>query len=222
MSFSAFSFSAFGFLPDLDTLLLFTAASVVLFATPGPDMSLFLAKTVQGGRAAGIAAMAGAMTGAAVHTLLAALGVSALLAASETGFAVLKWVGGLYLLWLAIDAVRNGSALSVKATGPNRIGLRATWLLGLGVNLTNPKVILFFVTFLPQFVVAGDPDATGKLVFLGLYFIAVSVPLAVLMILGAERVLATVRASPRLLRGIDLAFAGVFGLFALKILTATR
>jgi threonine/homoserine/homoserine lactone efflux protein len=210
------------FLPDADTFLLFTVAAVILFATPGPDMSLFLAKTVQGGRAAGIAAMAGAMTGAVVHTMLAALGVSALLAASETGFTILKWVGGLYLLWLAIDAVRNGSALSVKASGPNRLSLRATWLLGLGVNLTNPKVILFFVTFLPQFVAASDPHATGKLVFLGLYFIAVSVPLAILMILGAERVLTTVRARPRLLRGIDLAFAGVFGLFALKILTTTR
>jgi len=210
------------FLPDLQILILYTGACIVLFATPGPDMSLFLAKTVQGGRAAGIAAMLGAMAGGAVHTLLAALGLSALLAASETAFGVLKVVGGLYLLWLAIDAIRNGSALNVRAAGPKRLSLRATFMLGVGVNLANPKVILFFVTFLPQFVAAGDPNAAGKLVFLGLWFIAVSIPLGVAMILAADRVLAAVKARPRLLRAIDFGFAGVFGLFALKILTATR
>jgi threonine/homoserine/homoserine lactone efflux protein len=209
-------------LPDLQILALYTGACVVLFATPGPDMSLFLAKTVQGGRAAGIAAMAGAMTGGAVHTLLAAAGLSALLAASQAALGVLKVVGGLYLLWLAIDAIRNGSALNVRAKGPRRPSLRATWLLGVGINLANPKVILFFVTFLPHFVAAGDPHAAEKLVFLGLWFIAVSIPLAVAMILAADRVIATVEARPRLLRAIDWGFAGVFGLFALKILTATR
>lgn len=210
------------FLPDASTLVLFSGACFVLFITPGPDMSLFLAKTVQGGRMAGIAAMLGAMTGACVHTLLAALGLSAVLAASETAFTILKLVGGLYLAWMAFDAIRNGSALSLEARGPAGAGLRRTWLLGVGINLTNPKVILFFVTFLPQFVAAGDPHAAEKLVFLGLYFVAFSIPLACLMILGAERVLAGLRARPRALRAIDFVFAGVFGLFALKILTTGR
>ncbi|GGK42148.1 LysE family translocator [Salinarimonas ramus] len=211
------------FLPDIQTLLVFSGACFILFVTPGPDMSLFLAKTVQGGRAAGIAAMLGAMTGALGHTLLAALGLSALLAASTTAFTVVKIAGGLYLLWMAYDALRHGSALNVRAQGPkNRLSLRATWLLGVGINLTNPKVILFFVTFLPQFVTAGDPHAAEKLVFLGLYFIAFSAPLAALMILAADKVIALVKARPRVLRAIDVVFAGVFGLFALKILTTTR
>lgn len=210
------------FLPDIETLILFTGACLVLFVTPGPDMSLFLARTVQGGRAAGMAAMAGALTGALVHTLMAALGLSALLAASTTGFTLVKIAGGLYLLWMAWGALRHGSALNVRAEGPSRPSLRATWLVGVGINLTNPKVVLFFVTFLPQFVAAGDPHAAGKLVFLGLYFIAVSAPLAVAMILAADRVLALVAARPRVLRAIDVAFAGVFGLFALKILATVR
>src|SRR3954447_19568442 len=88
------------FLPALSTLLAYSFACFLLFITPGPDMSLFLAKTLSGGRKAGMASMLGAMVGCCVHTLLAALGLSALLAASTTAFTVLKIIGALYLLWL--------------------------------------------------------------------------------------------------------------------------
>jgi threonine/homoserine/homoserine lactone efflux protein len=182
-------------------------------------MSLFLAKTVAGGRRAGMAAMLGAMAGCCVHTLLAALGLSALLAASATAFTILKIVGALYLLWLAVDAVRRGSALNLRNEGPAVAPVWRTFCLGVGINLTNPKVVLFFVTFLPQFVNAADPHASEKLVFLGLYFIAFSAPLAALMILGAERVIALLKRRPRVMRAIDYAFAGLFGAFAVKILT---
>jgi len=211
------------FLPDIPTLLAYTAACAVLFLTPGPDMSLFLAKTVSGGRRAGTAAMLGANLGCLVHTLLAAIGLSALLAASATAFALVKLVGAAYLLWLAIDAVRSGSALNLKAQGAARDPFVRTLLLGAGVNLTNPKVVLFFVTFLPQFVRAGDPDAAAKLVFLGVYYVLFSLPFAALMILGAERLLAFLKGRRGVLRAIDWTFAGVFGFFAVHILaTQTR
>jgi len=206
------------FLPDPAVLLAYSLACFALFVTPGPDMSLFLAKTVSGGRRAGLAAMLGAMAGCCVHTLVAALGLSALLAASATAFAILKIVGALYLLWLAVDAVRHGSALTVKAERPRPVPLGRTFWLGLGVNLTNPKIVLFFVTFLPQFVDAADPHASGKLVFLGLYFVAFSIPLAVALIFGAERLIALLKRRPRLLRAVDYGFAVLFGAFAIKIL----
>jgi threonine/homoserine/homoserine lactone efflux protein len=154
------------FLPEPSVLLTYSLACLVLFITPGPDMSLFLAKTMTGGRRAGIASMLGAMAGCCVHTLLAVLGISALLAASETAFAVLKVVGALYLLWLAVDAVRHGSALNLKDDAKSEVSVWRTFLMGVGINLTNPKVVLFFVTFLPQFVQAGDPHAADKLLFL--------------------------------------------------------
>jgi threonine/homoserine/homoserine lactone efflux protein len=207
------------FLPDPAVLLAYSLACFVLFITPGPDMSLFLAKTVSGGRQAGLAAMLGAMAGCCVHTLLAALGLSALLAASATAFTILKIIGALYLLWLAVDAIRHGSALSLRDEAPAEVSVRRTFLLGVGINLTNPKVVLFFVTFLPQFVSADDPHAAGKLLFLGLYFIAFSAPLAALLILSAEHVIALLKSRPRVLRVIDYTFAGLFGVFALKILT---
>jgi threonine/homoserine/homoserine lactone efflux protein len=209
------------FLPDFPVFLAYSVACLLLFITPGPDMSLFLSKTLSGGRAHGIAAMAGAMAGSVVHTLLAALGLSALLAASPTAFTVLKMVGAIYLGWMAYDAIRNGSSLDVKAgtePGASRRGLLRTFFVGIGINLSNPKVVLFYVTFLPQFVSATDPHAAGKMLFLGLYFIAISIPLAILMILGAERLIGYLKARPRALRMIDYTFGGIFGLFAIKIL----
>jgi threonine/homoserine/homoserine lactone efflux protein len=210
------------FLPDLSTLALYSLACFTLFITPGPDMSLFLAKTVAGGRRAGTASMLGAQLGCCVHTLLAALGLSALLAASATAFTVLKVVGALYLLWLAIDAVRHGSALTLKDEARRPVPFWRTFWLGFGVNLTNPKIVLFFVTFLPQFVNQADPHAGDKLVFLGLYFVAFTLPLCVALIWGAERVIRLLQGRPRVMRAIDLTFAGLFGAFALKILTAAR
>ena len=206
------------FLPDATVLVAYSVACFVLFITPGPDMSLFLAKTVSGGRKAGIAAMLGAQAGCCVHTMLAALGLSALLAASATAFLVLKVVGGLYLLWLAIDAIRHGSALNVRREAGTEVSVWRTFVLGVGVNLTNPKVVLFFVTFLPQFVSAGDPYAAQKLVFFGLYFVLFNLPLCALMVLGADRVLALLKRRPRVMRAIDYVFAGIFGAFAVKIL----
>jgi threonine/homoserine/homoserine lactone efflux protein len=206
------------FLPDGSVLLAYSLAAFVLFITPGPDMSLFLARTVTGGRRAGIAAMTGASLGNVVHSVLAAFGLSALIAASPPLFLALKVVGAIYLLWLAIDAVRNGSSLNVQAEQPRRVALWPTLALGLTVNLTNPKVVLFYLTFLPQFVDAHDPHAAGKLLFLGIYFVVLAYPLAVLMILGAERVVGGLKARPRLLRAIDWLFAGVFSAFAVRIL----
>ncbi len=206
------------FIPDMPTMFAFAVACVVLFITPGPDMSLFLARTIAGGRRLGIASAIGANVGCVIHTTLAALGVSALIAASPTAFLVLKIVGAVYLLWLAIDAIRRGSALTLREGAGVDASVWRTFLLGVGVNLTNPKVVLFFVTFLPQFVEVSDPHASGKLLFLGLFFVATNVPLTILMILGAERLVAGLKQRPSLMRGIDYLFAGIFGAFAARIL----
>lgn len=206
------------FLPDLSTMIAYSIACFILFITPGPDMSLFLAKTVQGGRRAGIASMAGATAGCLVHSLAAAFGLSALIAASATAFTVLKIVGALYLLWMAYDAIRNGSALTIRGENQTEEPLSRTFWLGVGMNLSNPKVVLFFITFLPQFVSAGDPEAASKLLFLGLYMIVFTFPLCILLITVAERFIDTLRANPRLMRGIDYSFAGVFAYFAVHVL----
>ena len=204
------------FLPDPAVLLAYSLACFVLFITPGPDMSLFLAKTVSGGRQRASRRYSAPWPDAASIRCSRRSACPRSSPRRRPRFTILKIVGALYLLWLAVDAIRHGSALSLRDEAPGQVSVRRTFLLGVGINLTNPKVVLFFVTFLPQFVSADDPHAAGKLLFLGLYFIAFSAPLAALLILGAERVIALLKSRPRVLRAIDYTFAGLFGVFALK------
>lgn len=206
------------FLPDTATLAAYTVACIVLFVTPGPDMSLFLARTISGGRRFGLASVMGANLGCCLHTFAAALGLSALLAASATAFTTLKVVGALYLLWLAYDTLRHGSALNIRPDKAAPASVSKTFWAGVLVNITNPKVVLFFITFLPQFISATDPHASSKLLFLGLYFVVVNIPLSIIMILGAERLVVYLKSRPGILRAIDWVFAGVFGFFAVNIL----
>jgi threonine/homoserine/homoserine lactone efflux protein len=208
---------AFEFIPSLGTLAAFSLAAIALTLTPGPDMTLFLGQTVANGRKAGFVSMAGASSGIIVHSLAAAIGLSALIAASPQAFEVLKWVGAAYLAYLAYDVLRNGSGLTQDGT-PGSSSLKKAYLKGLMINLLNPKIILFFVTFLPQFVSPADPHASGKLMFLGLFFLVIAIPMVIPMILGAERISSFLRGSKKATRVFDWVFASVMGAFALKLL----
>ena len=211
------------FLPTLPTLLAFTAASLLLAATPGPDMTLSISRALSQGRGPALYVVLGTSLGVVAHTLLVAFGIAALITASPTAFTILKTGGAAYLLWLAIQAIRVGSNLSVKSVDGPKVSPLANMSMGFWVNLLNPKVIIFFMTFLPQFVTAGDPDVTGKLIFLGFFFILVGMPVNAIVVLAADRLSSWLQANRRVLRGIDYAFAGVFSIFAAKIFfTQTR
>jgi threonine/homoserine/homoserine lactone efflux protein len=217
------------FMPTTAVLMAFSAASLLLAATPGPDMALFLSKTLSGGRRFGLAALGGVMAGLVVHACAAALGLSALLAASAQGYRAVKLIGAAYLLWLAFGALRRGAMLRLDPQGAPAGGLGASFLTGLGINLTNPKIILFFVTFLPQFIEAGDPAASGKFFVLGLEFITIGIAVNTAIILFASlvsggliliaaRFVDAARTHPRAMRAVDYGFAGLMGAFAARLL----
>jgi threonine/homoserine/homoserine lactone efflux protein len=208
------------FLPDFTVIAAFTAASLLLIVTPGPDMTLFLSQTINGGRARGFASMFGATAGLLVHSMLAAFGLSAILVASATAFTIIKVVGAAYLLWLAVQAIRHGSSLTLRKGKPSRASLHRAFAMGFGVDMLNPKVVMFFLTFLPQFVSASDPDAPAKMLFLGLLYTVLTPIVSAPIILGAERFTAALRSSPRLMRAFDWGFAGLMGAFAAKLLRA--
>lgn len=208
------------FVPDLSVILAFALASLVLAITPGPDMALFVSRTMNFGRLHGFATVLGALTGIAVHTSLVAFGVSVLIVAAPAAFWVLKILGALYLVWLAVQAIRSGGGLLVTRNGGKPPRLAQSYMTGVGINLTNPKVALFFVTFLPQFVSAHDPAASGKLLFLGVEFVAISLPIVIAIVLAAEWLTATLRDNKWVSRALNWSFSAVFMAFAAVILMA--
>lgn len=208
------------YLPSLATLAAFTAASLLLAATPGPDMTLSISRALSQGRGPALWVVLGTSMGIVVHTMLVAFGISALITASPTAFTILKTGGAGYLLWLAIQAIRVGASFSDKtgeATALPKVSTFANISTGFWVNLLNPKVIIFFMTFLPQFVTAGDPNVTGKLIVLGLLFIMIGMPVNMIVVLAADKLSAWLRDNRKVLRGLDYTFAGVFSIFAMKI-----
>lgn len=217
--------AAMDFVPSLPTLVAFTIAILLLAVTPGPDMTLWISRSLREGRAAGFMTLVGTNIGITVHTMLVAFGVAALIVASPTAFMILKTSGAAYLVWLAIQAIRKGSDfVMVKTNGEKQqSSLRSALLNGIWVNLLNPKVIIFFMTFLPQFVSASDPHVTGKLIFLGIWSIIVALPIGIGIVIAADVLSAWLQRNRKVLRGLDYTIASVFSIFAVKIFfTQTR
>lgn len=208
------------FIPDFWTLVAFCMAAFVLAVTPGPDMTLMISRALSDGRRAGYFVVIGAISGIFIHTILVAFGLSALVLASPTAFLILKITGAGYLLWLAIQALRGASSFSVEKRDKSDRTDFDHWLGGLGVNILNPKIILFFMTFLPQFVDAQDPAFTEKLLFLGVLFVVVASPVVFGVVYIADKVADWLNNNPKAMRMLDYCFATVFSLFAFRILLA--
>lgn len=154
--------------------LTFLTAAVLLNLSPGPDIAFILGQTAKGGAKAGFAAMFGIWTGAGGHALLAALGLSAILATSAVAFSTVKWVGAGYLIWLGIKALRSRGGGLVGNKGGEKASHWKIYRQGLFVSLLNPKVAVFFLAFLPQFVVEGAGPVWSQLLLHGCLIIAVA------------------------------------------------
>jgi threonine/homoserine/homoserine lactone efflux protein len=193
---------------DPTLFLAFLLAAWVLILTPGPDMLFVIGQTLSGGAGRGWAALLGIGTGALVHVALAVSGIAALLAASPALFDALRVAGAIYLLWLAWGALRSAwrGGAEMRPAAPARLAFRD----GLVTNLTNPKVVLFFLAFLPQFV---DPDrapAWVQMALLGPLVPLMGVPFYGLLIAGAGRAAARLSAFSRWLDGLaGLLFLGL-------------
>jgi len=154
----------------LQQFLGFLAAALLITVTPGPDNLMVLGMGMSKGRRQGIAFGLGCAFGCLSHTLLAVVGVSALIAASPAAFTLLKVVGGLYLVWLGYNALRSAGAVRIDAVKPPETSLARLFFKGCFANAINPKVVLFFLSFLPQFVVAANGHVGAQLAALGLVF----------------------------------------------------
>ncbi|MBV8034156.1 LysE family translocator [Roseateles sp.] len=196
---------------------LFAATVFVLNATPGVDMAYTVASTLRGGWRQGLAAALGIMAGCVLHTLAAAFGLAALLATSAEAFTLVKLVGAAYLLYVAWGMARAGlrpPPAAAEVTAP--LSLWRTARQGFFTNALNPKVALFFLALLPQFIDAAAPSKTLAFLVLGAWFIAQGL----LFLLALIALVAPLRRSqprPWVGRSLHLGGAGLFTLLAAKL-----
>lgn len=152
---------------------LFIAAGLLLNLTPGPDVLFIVSNGLRGGARAGVVAALGITAGCFVHIVAAAVGVSALIAASATAFNVLKWLGAAYLVYVGLSMLFQKTAslrVAADAAASAVMPMRSVFLRGFGTNALNPKVALFFLAFVPQFISADAPVKPLAFLVLGTLF----------------------------------------------------
>jgi threonine/homoserine/homoserine lactone efflux protein len=160
-------------MPDPSTLALFAVAAVTLLVIPGPAVLYIVTRSVDQGRAAGLASVCGVHVGTLVHVAAAALGLSALLVSSATAYHAVRWLGAAYLIWLGIRRLlaNDEDARPEMDRRPHRLGLGRIFAQGVVVNLLNPKTALFFLAFLPQFVDVSRGSVPFQVVVFGVAFV---------------------------------------------------
>ena len=174
-------------MPEPGSLLVFMAAALMLNITPGPDMLYVIARSTAEGRPAGIASALGIGAGTLFHIIALALGVSALLAATPRAYDAVRWGGAAYLIWLGVRALLDdGRAHAHRPLAPR--SLSAVFWQGALTNVLNPKVALFFLAFLPQFVDPARGPAVPQLIALGLLFDLSGTIVNLVVALGAARI----------------------------------
>ncbi|MNV22936.1 Homoserine/homoserine lactone efflux protein [compost metagenome] len=207
-------------------LLLFMLAGWVLNLTPGPDVLYVVSRTLRSGRRAGFTAVAGIITGCLVHVTLASLGLGMLLATSATLFTAIKWIGAAYLLWVGVRLLRNPGAPATLQDGVDADNNPAGtgWQIFAGgflTNVLNPKVMLFFLAFLPQFIAPSVQNKTLAFAMLGIVFTFNGLPVNAVYVLLADR-LRTTRWAARGMQWLDRVAGVLFIGFGLRLALTAR
>ena len=207
-------------MPETSTLALFAVAAVTLLVIPGPAVLYIVTRSVDQGRAAGLASVGGIHVGTLVHVAAAALGLSALLVSSATAYDTVRWLGAAYLVWLGVRRLLASDEDAPAAAGPGvrRPGLRRIFAQGVVVNVLNPKTALFFFAFLPQFVDTSRGSVPFQVVVFGVAFVLLGLLSDGAYALAASTGAGWLRRRPGVARASRLASGGI--LISLGVTTA--
>jgi threonine/homoserine/homoserine lactone efflux protein len=201
-------------------LLTFLAAAALIIVAPGPDTLLVTRNVFRRGRRGGLITAAGTVTGLVLWSVAAALGLSALLAASEVGYNVARVAGGLYLIWLGVQSLRSHGTAPATATEATPMPMHRAYLSGVLSNLLNPKIGVFFITFLPGFVPMGAPVGSTAALLGALFVLETALWLLVLVWLVGN---GTGRLSrPGVRRWVDRVTGVVLIGFGIRVVADTR
>ena len=205
---------------DAASLAAFVAAAALLTIAPGPDSALILRTAAVEGRPVAVAAGAGILLGCLVWAIAAALGLGALLAASETAYTVLKWAGAAYLCWLGVRLILSPRRDFPTDTAPATAVGSGWFARGLLTNLLNPKVGVFYASFLPQFIPADAPVVFWSLA-MGVTHIGLTVIWFALLILATAPIAGALRKAA-VIRWLDRVTGGVFIAFGVRLALESR
>jgi threonine/homoserine/homoserine lactone efflux protein len=201
----------------------FLATAIVLVITPGQDTFFILGRSLSGGRAAGIAAALGISAGSVLHTFAAALGLSALLATSPYAFMAVKFTGAAYLIYIGVRALLSReSGLPREQTAMGGAGEWTAFRQGVLSNLLNPKVALFFLALMPQFITAGSTNKVGAFLALGLSFVALGVAWCVVLAIAAARLRGAFLRRPSMANVLNKVAGVMFVALGLRLATARQ
>jgi threonine/homoserine/homoserine lactone efflux protein len=206
-------------MPDLHQFLLFAAAALALNLTPGPDMTFVLAQAAHRGTRAGIAAALGGSAGALCHTTLAAFGLAALLKAFPLAFDIVRYAGAVYLVVIAIGMIRHPPH---SHTATAEASTHQAFRQGLLTNVLNPKVAIFFLSLLPQFVTANGSPAWSQFMVLGLWFCLSGTTVSVLVALSGGTLAERLKRNPLIGRVMGWISASVMLGLALRLAVSER
>jgi threonine/homoserine/homoserine lactone efflux protein len=202
---------------------LFIATAVILVITPGQDTFFILGRSLASGRAAGIAAALGITAGSVIHTFLAALGLSALLATSPYAFTAVKFAGAAYLIYIGVRALlTRGAGLPGADTQVTGDGRWSAFRQGIVSNLLNPKVALFFLALMPQFIAANSIHKVAAFLVLGLSFVALGVIWCLVLAIGAAGLRGAFLRRPSMASMLNKIAGAMFIALGLRLATARQ
>jgi len=205
-------------------LWLFIISGLLLNITPGPDTALVVTRSTQMGLRGGIAASFGITGGIMVHIAAAAIGLSALIAASATAFSVIKYVGAAYLVYIGLRLILSRPAATTDEAAPARLALplRSVFWQGFFSNALNPKVAIFFLAFLPQFVANDAPSKALAFLFLGAIFSIGGTVWSLIVAAVTAHAASRLKATRRFQRVIDGAIGAMFVALGVKLALVQR
>lgn len=206
---------------QLTNFLIFSLATLLVVLAPGPGMLFVISRGIGRGRKAGVIAAFGTSAGIALHILGAALGLSLIVYTTDIGFRITKWAGGIYLVFLAWKAFTHRQTLTMRP-GKDSTGQTSIFWQGMLVNALNPKVAIFFISFIPQFVKPAMGSVTAQTVLLGTIFMVLTVIIFLAYGIFAGMIGKWVVEQPRVNKMIDWATGSLFVLLGVRLALSSR
>lgn len=200
---------------------LFILSSIILNITPGSDTIYILSRSVFQGQKAGLMSVYGIITGSLVHTLLAGLGLSLILMQSALAFNLVKWIGAGYLIWLGIRSILSKQDTAAQMEKSTQLPLRNVFFQGMLTNVLNPKVALFYLAFIPQFVDPSQNVGAVPFLLLGLTFSTTGLAWCLLLVLFSSKMAQRLQSS-RISRYMNRITGSIFIVLGLNLLRTSR